>query len=150
MLLDKVTINNSSRADMPRRVMHADPKLELQLRIYFQNYAVLAKFTTRLLAELQGKIPRLPTTLATLVNSFRIPLGNTDYHLVVEIPVCPQNQRLTIQTPMAKIIVELSLSRAGSPITNAELGYAFGKPVYKSFDPCTIQAEYSRLLAKLG
>ena len=135
--------------------MHAefkpDPKLEKQFRAYYQNYSVLAKFTTRLLAELQGKIPGLPRTMpSVLSNAFRIPLGNTDYHLVVEIPVCPQNQRLTVQTPLAKIIVELSLSRAGSPITNAELGYAFGKPVYKSFDPCTIQAEYSRLLAKVG
>jgi hypothetical protein len=70
--------------------------------------------------------------------------------LVVEILVCPQNQRLTIQTPLDMVIVELSLSHAGLPVTNAELGYAFDKPVYKPFDPGAIRAEYIRLLAELA
>lgn len=140
---------------MSLRVMNAEleaaPKKKMQYREYIQNYTVLSRFTARLLAELQGKIPGLPNSVASIfTNSFQIPLGNTDYHLVVEVPKYPQNQRLTDQTLTDKIIVELSLSRAGSPITNAELGYAFGKEVYKEYDPFTIQAEYLRLMAELN
>lgn len=142
---------------MARRVIHAgaskpNSNREKQLRAYCQNYSVLSKFTSALLGELQGYIhsPGLPKALtSSLVNSFRIKLGNTDYHLVVEIPVCPQNQRLTMQTPRTMVIVELSLIRAGSPVINADLGYAFRKPVYKAFDPHAIQVEYLRLLAEL-